>query len=746
VSPAAFALRTYATMLELLGLSFVALTAAQSPFSISNWSGAFDSDSGVLQSLKPALDPTFDFSPSDVFSSRNGVGNYHTGDVTLRWRSEGQSAWKEIDTAAQRATGPTSTNSSDSLLSSSFSGLTANYTESLNVTRNWREDGGDLVLQVTIANPNKESTVELGAFGFPIEFNNIFTGRDAIETSEKCVLVDPYIGLDAGYLQVTRLFGTGPAMVITPYGNSSKFEAWRFLHEPSLSPLYYQSQTFEGHYAWQMLSKAYAENEWSGTEPWNDATSEMLQPGQNVTFVLKFSPVEDIPSIESTVASTDTPLAIGIPGYTLTSDMVGRLFVKSNSDIVSITSKPDGALTFTKSGAKNTAWKAYDVVSDGSLGRVHVDITYDDGKLQTVHYYLSDAAPEQIAKHARFLFKDQWMSEPDAFGRSPGIITYDWGNKTKVEQDYRVWIAGLQDEGGAASYVAAALKTAFHPIAEEVHKLEEMATTTIWGNMQYNTSDGDWPMYTVKRSLFYYDPEAQPDYPYNQAFNWSTWASWNKTEASQVWRPYNYVWVSALYWALYHAEQVSPGVLTLQNSSWYLEQASHTAQVWYGNTTDGELISDFRDVGFMGETVWLELLKDLEYENMTAASDSLRAIMQDRQAVWAGREDPFGSEMAWDSTGQEGVYLWSKYAQVESISSWAPADSLLQILPRRPHSTKDTRVHPWLHADRRPLGLEWQRPSLLGLQRSRRHTSDRATGPPLRLSFERDSPHGPLSV
>jgi hypothetical protein len=138
--------------------------------------------------------------------------------------------------------------------------------------------------------------------------------------------------------------------------------------------------------------------------------------------------------------------------------------------------------------------------------------------------------------------------------------------------------------------------------------------------MQHNTSDGDWPMYTVKRSLFYYDPEAQPDYSYNQALNWSTWASWNNTEASQVWRPYNYVWVSALYWALYHAEQVSPRVLTLQNSSWYLEQASHTAQVWYGNTTDGEFISDFRDVGFMGETVWLELLKDLR-NNLPNTSD-----------------------------------------------------------------------------------------------------------------------------
>ena len=64
----------------------------------------------------------------------------------------------------------------------------------------------------------------------------------------------------------------------------------------------------------------------------------------------------------------------------------------------------------------------------------------------------------------------------------------------------------------------------------------------------------------------------------------------------------------------------------------------------------------------MGESVWLELFKDLEHEGLKEATDSVRAIMQERQSVWAGCEDPFGSEMAWDSTGQVGVYIWSRSA------------------------------------------------------------------------------------
>ncbi|GKT95679.1 LOW QUALITY PROTEIN: glycoside hydrolase family 43 protein [Colletotrichum tofieldiae] len=35
--------------------------------------------------------------------------------------------------------------------------------------------------------------------------------------------------------------------------------------------------------------------------------------------------------------------------------------------------------------------------------------------------------------------------------------------------------------------------------------------------------------------------------------------------------------------------------------------------------------------------------------------------MRSRAAQWDTEEVPFGSEMAWDSTGQEGVYYWAKY-------------------------------------------------------------------------------------
>lgn len=70
---------------------------------------------------------------------------------------------------------------------------------------------------------------------------------------------------------------------------------------------------------------------------------------------------------------------------------------------------------------------------------------------------------------------------------------------------------------------------------------------------------------------------------------------------------------------------------------------------------------DYGLVGLMGEWVLGELLEDLKRENMTAEASALEATMRYRANLWEIQAVPFGSEMAWDSTGQEGVYYWTKY-------------------------------------------------------------------------------------
>ena len=56
-------------------------------------------------------------------------------------------------------------------------------------------------------------------------FNNVLNDRSLEEAHARCSFYDPYIGEDAGYLQVTRLNGHGPALLVVPEGKT-QFEAY----------------------------------------------------------------------------------------------------------------------------------------------------------------------------------------------------------------------------------------------------------------------------------------------------------------------------------------------------------------------------------------------------------------------------------------------------------------------------------------------------------------------------------------
>ena len=124
--------------------------------------------------------------------------------------------------------------------------------------------------------------MEIGALGIPMVFNNLITNRTLEQAHETCSFADPCIGQDAGYLQVTRLNGHGPALLVVPEPGTP-FEAYQPLDEPMP-----RQQTFEGMLSWTVHSRAYAENEWRGVQPWNPPTSVVLEPGQTRTYGVEF--------------------------------------------------------------------------------------------------------------------------------------------------------------------------------------------------------------------------------------------------------------------------------------------------------------------------------------------------------------------------------------------------------------------------------------------------------------------------
>ncbi|TLS31603.1 hypothetical protein PpBr36_03683 [Pyricularia pennisetigena] len=642
-----------------LGNGFITLNT-------TNFNAKIVRDSQVLASLKPNGD-IFDFLPFDYIGRRARNGQYHWGDVTFRYRVEGETAWIDGDSAAQRhpVASVESPPLQNTLASSNLAPTLPN--SPLNITRQWIEVDGDLGLRFIIENAGS-SRIELGSLGFPAEFNSIFTDRHAVDMQRLCSLSDPYIGMDAGQIRVGPVSGSGAALVVTALG-STPMEAYRNLQEGGYEGTWYGSQTFEGFYEWQTLSRAWAENEWRNTKPWNPASSRSIDPGETVQFGLRFSVAkEGVRGIDAAVRANGIPIAVGVPGFIVSSGEPAKLFLDSKVEVTSITSDPAGMLQAVQDSPRKytitpsrTAW-----------GRVRLDVRYADGRIQTVHYYVTKESTQAVADLGRFLTTEQYYTDKsDPFGRAPSVMTFDYEARSIVEQDSRAWVAGLSDEAGAGSYLSAFMKQSIQPNAEEVAKLEAFVDGVLWKSIQ--RSD-----YGVKKSIFFYEPALVPGYTYSPSLDWTSWTSWNKAGADDIGRGYNYVHVAAAYWSLYRVARGYPDLTKAHAWDWYLDQAYQTTIRIMKNDVF------YSDVGLMGETVFGEILTDLGREGQADKADALSAAMKQRAAHWDTLQVPFGSEMAWDSTGQEGVYYWAKEFGFSNTVAKA-LDSVLGYTHNIPH-------------------------------------------------------------
>jgi hypothetical protein len=236
--------------------------------------------SQTIAALQPKGASGFDFTPADRIERRAANGYYHLGDLILRIRTGESGPWKDFSTAEARLPVLPLSTSGKTLAAADLSPTLATDSP-LQVVRSWILESGHLVLRFEIKNRSARA-VEIGALGIPMVFNNILTGRSLQQAHETCSFSDPYIGEDAGYLQVTRLNGHEPALLVVPEGRTP-FEAYQTLSEPTRP-----SQTFEGAFAWMVHTKAFAENEWKNVEPWNQPTSETLPPGALRTYGVRF--------------------------------------------------------------------------------------------------------------------------------------------------------------------------------------------------------------------------------------------------------------------------------------------------------------------------------------------------------------------------------------------------------------------------------------------------------------------------
>jgi hypothetical protein len=615
----------------------------------------------------------FDFTPADRLEKRSGDGFYHLGDLTLRVRSASTGFWQEYSTAKMRKPViPLPTK--EGLLASADLSPTLPADCPLQISRSWSVQRGRLTLRFELKNKTTQ-TLEIGALGIPMVFNNIITDRNLEQAHAVCSFSDPYIGQDAGYLQVTRLSGQGPALIVVPEGKTP-FEAYRLLDEP-MRP----SQTFEGMFAWMVHSRAYAENEWKSATPWNPPTAATLAPGETRTYGVRFLVSDSIRNIEKTLAANGRPVAVGLPGYVLPMDQDGHLFLKYAQNVKAITVEPAGAITVQKEKETKGGWKSYQLHGK-KWGRARLTITYEDGLTQAVSYNIIKPAAETVSNLGHFLTTRQWFDDPkDPFHRSPSVISYDREVDKQVTQDSRVWIAGLGDEGGSGSWLAAAMKEFGKPDVAEVARYEQFIDKVLWGGLQYKEGSNK---FGVRKSLFFYEPSLVPGFAYDSTRNWTSWTSWNQKSSEDMGRGYNYPHVVAAYWSLYQIARNHTGLVKNHPWDWYLNQAYETTKFLFSRNSKGERRVGWVELGLMEGDIFRLLLQDLQREGWTEKAAEIESLMKERADRWKGEQYPFGSEMAWDSTGQEEVYAWCKYFGYDD-KSLVSLNSILGYMPTLPH-------------------------------------------------------------
>lgn len=617
----------------------------------------------------PPVPLKFDFTPADRLAQRAADGYHHLGDLTVRARLVGAAEWADYDTARERhpvAALPTPANG----LASSNLAATLPATIPLQITRHWTLQDGTLALRFDLTN-RTQTPVEIGALGIPVVFNNIITGRNLEQAHEITSFFDPAIAQDAGFVQVTRLSGKGPALLVVPHGRTP-LEGWRPVEDRTR-----RTQTSEAIFEWMAHTQAYAEDEWKDAQPWNPPTQATLAPGETRSYGLEFHLAPEIRAIEDTLLKAGRPVAAGFPGYVAPMDEDLRLFARYGTRTATASVSPAGALDVSAGRRTANGWREF-TVRGRQWGRARLTLTWDDGSVQAINYYVIKPATEVVADLGNFLFTKQWYENPsDPFKRSPSVMSYDRARNAIVEQDHRAWIAGLSDEGGAGSWLAAAMKQFGQPSRTELQKYERFINEVLWGGIQY--ADGD-RRYGVRKSLFLYAPDEFPGFTYDPAKNWTTWSSWNREGAEVTNRAYNYAHVVAAYWSMYRVARNTTGLVTTHPWDWYLNQA-HETMMFLTNPANRV---GYVNVGLMGATTFSLVLEDMKREGWTERAAALEARMKTRADRWAAQSYPYGSEMAWDSTGQEEVFAWMRYFGHDQQATTA-LNSIVGYMPLVPH-------------------------------------------------------------
>jgi len=423
------------------------------------------------------------------------------------------------------------------------------------------------------------------------------------------------------------------------------------------------------------------------SQPWNEPTSHVLEAGETYSVAVRFILAKDGPrSRDHALARAKKARVQAVPGYVLSTEMDSAFLIVRPPAGMRLARQQSSNSSICEVGASvglHNNGNGFKVpVEAKARGRCRVSLTFDDGTTNQVHLMILPAFDEQVARLGHHWATDSWLPRdyPDPFGRSASVMPYDRERREIVLDDSRAYDVGLSDDAGGGNPLGFAMKVGHAPLQDEVGRLDEFIRWTLYGvkpdtakpplkslQIRYDEPGMEDKADGIRMTMYYYDHAGNPSgnssgqFPYDYKMadhcglhgieggpNWCM----SESLANETDRVFNLPHHTASYYGMYRVARYHSNLITYQPWQWYLERAANTTLKFGSPGT-----------GVMDGTIFREVLRSLQEEaaeddRWKAAAEKIEANMLLRAEGFASQQYPYGSEYAFDTTGQEEVVVW----------------------------------------------------------------------------------------
>ena len=565
-------------------------------------------------------------------------------------------------------------------------------------------EDGSLLWTITLKNKS-DAYLEFGDVGLPMPWNNKYTNQNSVYSER--VTAHTFAGADSGYAYAIRCSGEGNYILFTPVATSgarieyvdnwigsnngvsdnrtgSTFSNWTGDSggwQPGLSVYYIHSKDIHK----------------TGRSYFEDATSLILEPGESQTYQFKFSAVragdntpqesaESPNNASDSIEQRETNMrsilyqnglidAIAVPGFQTALNMDTRLDLHYDDSLIKVDSvdiqcvhendpfdeahTPEhrsGMVNNSRTGRglhdRNEGYEEsvsfvetktvdgeqhhiYDL-HFGCIGNNSVRVEYklkvgDEwvSKFTQFEFNVLTELDQASDTHADFMVNETQDTNPD----SPTYGIYsDWYFASGRDSNQRNhW----GDDWSHDNINFIAMKNYLNPDAEQVKSIETYLIDFMWNTYMKNTQDN----FIVANYLSASGAYSTSSGPYTRTFS-------EVMEATG-------------FFNMYRIVKAYPDLIEYRKpAAWYLEKAYGI----YSNRVGTGAI------GFYGEQQIPDMIEALYAEGMDEEAFNL----QERFAWYKANNCinatyPYGSEFAYDNTGEEGAF-----AAIQALTKYWP--------------------------------------------------------------------------